>query len=939
MFVRTLFFLLVFSTMAFAQKPIRYTVENGLPSNHVYKVAQDNEGFVWMLTDKGMTRFDGTHFRTYTTRDGLPLNDIWDIRFTPDGRVWFFTRASKLGYIQDNQVFTFQNADSTESLHPASIFQKGNTISFSGGNGFYQLSEFPTGKNTPKWVRSSPKDIESIKIMERVLKSLNQQTAFYYCGQPNDSMFIALDESKYAVLNLNSNQLISHRYDEFDSSLSKVEATRFINNKESIQIFGQGFSATLDNEGHLTQITKELARYQSNSGFVDKNDNLWMATNAEGVYFVPAATRQSNYPITGKKVSRLNTIQQKIIASVFDNGFYQYDQKKGQFEALIEDKGSIYSAFEIGDHAEFYLTDRKYVKLKDKKKKEYPRSLMKGSIFDVISYKDTLFGLGSMFLAVMDTSNFDWEIQTKSIGLSDFIVYKNKLLFASSNGLMEYKNGQIVTAKMAGQSFDKPSIHLDTCAGQLIICTDGYGAYYTDLEQIDSLPQSDYLSVQSSFSQNQYLWLATNSGVLRYQFKSKRPNFIQKYSRNNGLLSNDVSDVLVMGDSLLVSSDYGVSVLPIDTKNSTSSVLNIYFKSAFYNHEPFEDKNAFRFAKNNQLDIHVGVVDFSMEKNIAFEYRLLPIMTEWQSISSPNLSFSHLSPNSYEIQIKKGELIEKLIFKIHPLWYQTAAAKILFFLFTLAGIIWLGRKYNLSQLQKQETYLSIRRKEIEQELYALRSQMNPHFVFNSLNAIQYYIAKNDVDISEKYLVKFSKLIRMFFSFSRKRTITLKDEIDLLESYLSIEKMRFRDNLVYDFQINPKLDLMTTHIPTMLLQPIIENAVNHGVFHKRGPGHILIQIDKQDVSSVVITITDDGIGWNNAQEVLQNSLAENHLNSTKILLEKIDLLNQSKHWNIQFQVSDNEQSTSGTVVKLIIQQNKKIEQVSPKFDRQKIMTYD
>jgi len=101
---------------------VHYTTDKGLPSNHVYRIAQDNQGFIWLLTDKGMVRYDGFNFRTFTTKDGLPLNDIWDIRFTPDGRVWFFTRANKLGYIDGEQVFAFKNADTTETLYPSVIF-------------------------------------------------------------------------------------------------------------------------------------------------------------------------------------------------------------------------------------------------------------------------------------------------------------------------------------------------------------------------------------------------------------------------------------------------------------------------------------------------------------------------------------------------------------------------------------------------------------------------------------------------------------------------------------------------------------------------------------------------------------------------------------------------------------------------------------------------
>ena len=111
------------------------------------------------------------------------------------------------------------------------------------------------------------------------------------------------------------------------------------------------------------------------------------------------------------------------------------------------------------------------------------------------------------------------------------------------------------------------------------------------------------------------------------------------------------------------------------------------------------------------------------------------------------------------------------------------------------------------------------------ELDALRSQLNPHFIHNSLNAIQYYIQRNEVEISENYLTKFSKLMRMFFEYSKKASITIRDEVTLLKTYLEIEKLRFEDKIEYTIEVDDELNQDSREVPTMLIQPIVENAIN------------------------------------------------------------------------------------------------------------------
>ena len=204
------------------------------------------------------------------------------------------------------------------------------------------------------------------------------------------------------------------------------------------------------------------------------------------------------------------------------------------------------------------------------------------------------------------------------------------------------------------------------------------------------------------------------------------------------------------------------------------------------------------------------------------------------------------------------------------------------------------------------------------ELNALRSQMNPHFVYNSLNAIQYYIQRNEVELSENYLVKFSKLVRLFFEYSRLKYITIAQEVGLLNHYLSLEKMRFEEKLNFSIAIDKNLDADSLIMPSMMLQPIVENSVNHGIFHKKGNGLISIKFEGLSNHSFKVTISDDGVGLKKAREIAVSSYSnKSKSHSSDVLQERIDLLNQSNEWLVQYNIFEREDS-SGTTVQLVFE---------------------
>jgi two-component system LytT family sensor kinase len=155
-----------------------------------------------------------------------------------------------------------------------------------------------------------------------------------------------------------------------------------------------------------------------------------------------------------------------------------------------------------------------------------------------------------------------------------------------------------------------------------------------------------------------------------------------------------------------------------------------------------------------------------------------------------------------------------------------------------------------------------------------------------------------------------------------REIPLSREITLLNNYLALEKMRFDDKLHYHFKVDDRLSKETCYVPVMLLQPIIENAVNHGVFHKEGEGQVWVEFEYKADKEYCVTISDDGIGVENSKALKAKSIRGHKSKATEVFAERVRLLNKTRRWTIKFTVGNlsEDKDNPGTVVKLNIKEN-------------------
>jgi tetratricopeptide (TPR) repeat protein len=219
------------------------------------------------------------------------------------------------------------------------------------------------------------------------------------------------------------------------------------------------------------------------------------------------------------------------------------------------------------------------------------------------------------------------------------------------------------------------------------------------------------------------------------------------------------------------------------------------------------------------------------------------------------------------------------------------------------GISWYNRKLksqNNALQEKNDIIKEVTLKVQTTEMAALRSQMNPHFIFNCLNSIQYFTAQNKADKASDYLTKFSRLIRLVLENSKSERVTLANELETLRLYIEMEAMRFGPKMNYRIEVDEGLDADFVQIPPLLLQPFVENAIWHGLMHKEEGGNVVIKVQQPQDDRLHIEITDDGIGRQQAAEYKSKSATKNKSFGMKLTAERIELINHL--YNTQTQVS-------------------------------------
>lgn len=333
--------------------------------------------------------------------------------------------------------------------------------------------------------------------------------------------------------------------------------------------------------------------------------------------------------------------------------------------------------------------------------------------------------------------------------------------------------------------------------------------------------------------------------------------------------------------------------------------------------------------KQNFISISFSGKAFSMSKDTRFKYRLKGF-DDWTETTGDRLAnYTNIPPGKYTFQLRaannEGTWNEKMLeLPVHIArpwwltWWFRISAMVALILFA-----WWLYRYRVDQIRKKEKLRSQYEKKLANvEMSALLAQMNPHFLFNSLNSIDSYIIRNESRKASEYLNNFARLMRLILQNSRSNYISIKDELETLDLYLQMEALRFANRFEYEIRISPDIDGASILIPPMLIQPYIENAIWHGLMHKKDgrQGKVELVISKHE-NNLFCVIQDNGIGREKAEIIrIQHPGNRKRSMGMQITKDRMEMINKLYNTNTSMQIIDLHDGNgiaAGTRVELVI----------------------
>lgn len=360
----------------------------------------------------------------------------------------------------------------------------------------------------------------------------------------------------------------------------------------------------------------------------------------------------------------------------------------------------------------------------------------------------------------------------------------------------------------------------------------------------------------------------------------------------------------------------GFYTMPVSNVNDRFPPPRFYVDSIVVSGMLIDPNSTPEFSyRNNSIGIYVDVRSPETIDETYIQYRLLGSQEEWKTLSPAQheIEFLSLAPNEYTCQIKAvyrgvdSEVFEFRFMVRTPFWEQ-------WWFYLLVGLllaIGIGLFYR-RRLRKEARIANQLRELNASRLAAIQSQMNPHFIFNSLNSIQHLVLQGDTDNSYAYITKFANLVRRTLDYSDKEMIPLEDEFKLLEVYLNLEKLRFKEELEYELIAPERMDVQ---VPPMLIQPFIENALVHGLLHKKGTKKLKVAFTLNDALHCVIE--DNGIGRERAREIRIRQRGDHHSFSLNAIRKRFQILKEYHDDEIGYEYEDFDPETSEVVTRVTV----------------------
>ncbi len=923
---------------------INYRWEQGFTATTGYGICQDSKGYIWVGTENGLMRFNGREFKIYTTRDGLPDNEIFGAKEDLEGRLWLVPFAHTLSYIQHGKIFTASNSPvlkrlKLNRLQACLLFDKKGIIWLPQEDGLAMIRkdgsieelthitrDKPIGYCTI-WLNAKGKlllvDQDSRNIYRR------EDTAFVKIGVfPKEiDLGSALDTA--FIYDYHTGNV--YHYAETDSSVNfslegKVPGVRFcfaLKQLSASELFVASDHGVYVFDTKRGKVKDSLLMGHKVGDLIRANDGaLWFVTVGNGIFRL-LDTKVKSLGYNGEQPSILY-----LKGSA--NGVYGISDKSVFVEAASNSKGIItykerhlivnkleprnITVYAEQNKNKDWIICESGTRLKrevgGKVMRVLPIPVAKAVCEEppghlLIATHAGVYRLDKERFRIRDT--FMHDTRTTCVAKIKDTIYAGTL-----NGFFA-----IYPDKSSKQmACNNPSLRRHIMA----MCTDSSGALWVAnnnaeliglrnnkvFVQVDLKKGLQCNRISCVKASSKWIWIGTDNGLFAIM-KVPPYNIVRHLTYATGLNSNQINCLDICRERVWVGTIRGINYFDEDdvlkTRNSTEIIVNSIRNGGTM----LEPSNDTQELLNESLTIDFDVVDYSGGTRPVFEYKLGDA-AEWVTLENNHLYFPTLPYGDFTLTIRafspnwtSGALFRQKFHNPAPFYHGWGFVLAILVLVVLVAVIAVfffirrARKKDRDKLGVQQNLLLL-------EQMALQGQMNPHFIFNCIAAIKQYYSSGDTEKADNFVDSFSLLIRQTFELGTETFVSLDKELSYLAQYLNVEKARFNDSFQYHITRSTARSEAEILVPAMLLQPIAENAVRHGVRHlPDGNGIIQISVRQSD-DKVEISIEDNGIGREKSNAMKGYAFLKS-LTSTIVNKKRVDLLNRLLEGKIIMQTTD------------------------------------
>lgn len=926
-----------------AQIPIheRFDVSKGLLDNTVYDVKLDKNGFLWIATDEGIQRFDGNRFLSFFNSDNVNKAGSC-IEYDYSGRIWYQSFDGHFFYIENDTVKTLKNIKAKNystfliidsvlifydgmalvkvninTLKIIDKFQCGNiNVSsitlfndayYIAGDGLYRISE-----NFDK--------IDTIDTSYGIISIFNHENELFYQFKSN---------SNYKIYKLKGNEK-SHFY-------SDVVRINWIDSKDNKYYISTNLGLRVLDKDKTYYLIKD---YKFSKSFFDNYGQLIASTLNAGIIIIPSENNIEYFHGLKENFTSAFFVDNLLYLSTESGTIIEFNIQNKKPEIIYRDpfKRQINHFVFNKKSKEFIILLTNEIKIIRSNGEELrsftniaPKSV---AIIDNKYYFITATG-GNGFLDYMFDASIqsEWDsvyqLSEKVSCLRMFMYYQrnrdviystifNKIFISTNTGIIIISsNGTISTPN--------PNLYLK----KLFQIHDRiYGIDYKNQLYTYDIIMNKFSEINIPYPENNLQFILGNNSLFFTAFNRIFELRNGKVLETDLISNQNIKYIYNSNDVFLEISNSTLSYI----KNIQAKRNNFPKKIIINNVNGKSPSNSdyieIKYNKNQDIQINYTFLNLDKRSTSRLYYRINK--GQWNPILSGTdfLLFPSLKPDIYNIDFATkefGKIYPIKAFKVivtTPIYKQTWFLILFQFIFLtifVLYVLWqirlLNRKNKLvtekAQIEKNLALMTLK---------SIKAQMNPHFFFNALNTIQAFIYANDKLSATQYLSKFSKLTRLILENSEAEQIALANEIKTITIYLELEKMRFVNN--FKFEINSSVDIDTENIfiPTMLIQPYVENAIKHGLLHKKGEKVLNINIYKVSQNQICVDIIDNGIGLTKSKEINSKKSYAHKSFSSNANDKRIDLLNKIKGGNYKISIEeifDKDQISTGTRVRILI----------------------